>query len=555
MQTSAVFDYEAKSSYTIRVRAVDQGDLPFEKPLTITVGNVNEAPVAVDDPSYSAGEDMVLAVSATDGVLKNDTDTDSTALTAVLVTGPAHASSFDLGADGSFVYTPAADYSGADSFTYKANDGSLDSNVATVSITVKPVNDVPFIAAQTFSIAENSANGAVLGIVVASDADAGQTLAYAITAGNTGGAFAIDPATGALTVATSGALDYEANPSHSFSLTVQVTDSGPAPLSSSAEITVNVIDVNEAPVLAPGSVSNLTAIDEDDTASAGDLVSTILGIAVSDADTGALQGMAVTAVNGSGGGAWQYTTDGITWTPFGAVSEGTARLLASDASTRIRFVPTTDWNSGSPASVFPSITFRAWDPTGSETSGGTADASTSGGTSAFSSEVARPSITVNPVNDAPVLNPNLTLRSTTTDEDPSSNPGTLVGDILATAVSDGDAGAVAGMAVFGADIFSLDGTGGTWEYTLNGGSTWKPIGTVSTAAALLLPSDDNTRIRFVPYPDWNSGSPIVRFPRMVFGAWDQTSGTAGEVADVSTPETTGGRLPSVPTSEGGSASR
>jgi VCBS repeat-containing protein len=59
------------------------------------------------------------------------------------VTPPSHASSFTLNADGSFSYTPVSNYSGPDSFTYKANDGSLDSNIATVSITVTPINDPP----------------------------------------------------------------------------------------------------------------------------------------------------------------------------------------------------------------------------------------------------------------------------------------------------------------------------------------------------------------------------------------------------------------------------
>ena len=60
----------------------------------------------------------------------------------MLVSGPAHGS-LTLNADGSFTYTPAANYNGPDSFTYKANDGQADSNVATVSINVGAVNDAP----------------------------------------------------------------------------------------------------------------------------------------------------------------------------------------------------------------------------------------------------------------------------------------------------------------------------------------------------------------------------------------------------------------------------
>src|SRR5258708_28326752 len=58
---------------------------------------------------------------------------------------------------GSFSYTPAADYNGADSFTFQASDGSLDSNTATISITVTAVNDAPVAASQDLSTAEDTA--------------------------------------------------------------------------------------------------------------------------------------------------------------------------------------------------------------------------------------------------------------------------------------------------------------------------------------------------------------------------------------------------------------
>src|SRR3989475_3561737 len=64
-------------------------------------------------------------------------------LIAILVNGPAHGT-LSLNNDGSFTYTPALNYNGPDSFTYKANDGQVDSPTnATVSITVTPVNDAP----------------------------------------------------------------------------------------------------------------------------------------------------------------------------------------------------------------------------------------------------------------------------------------------------------------------------------------------------------------------------------------------------------------------------
>ena len=107
----------------------------------------NTPPVANDD-AYSTDEDSALVVAAP-GVLGNDTDADGDPLTAILVGGPSHASAFTLNSDGSFNYTPDQAYFGGladgesdtDSFTYKANDGIADSNVATVTITVTGNND------------------------------------------------------------------------------------------------------------------------------------------------------------------------------------------------------------------------------------------------------------------------------------------------------------------------------------------------------------------------------------------------------------------------------
>ncbi len=62
----------------------------------------------------------------------------------MLVTGPSHGT-LTLNADGSFSYTPAANFNGSDSFTYRASDGTLTSNVATVTLTVTAVNDAPTV--------------------------------------------------------------------------------------------------------------------------------------------------------------------------------------------------------------------------------------------------------------------------------------------------------------------------------------------------------------------------------------------------------------------------
>jgi hypothetical protein len=93
----------------------------------------NEPPVAVND-AYTTQWNTVLTVPAP-GVKVNDSDPNNDPLTAIKVTDPAHGT-VTLNADGSLTYKPTANYSGADSFTYKVNDSWLDSNIATVQFTI-----------------------------------------------------------------------------------------------------------------------------------------------------------------------------------------------------------------------------------------------------------------------------------------------------------------------------------------------------------------------------------------------------------------------------------
>src|SRR5206468_3593514 len=115
----------------------------------IAADSTNHAPVATND-SYSANQDTTLNVAAP-GILGNDSDADGNSLTAVKVSNPSHGT-VTVNADGSFAYVPAAGYIGSDSFTYKANDGSLDSNVASVSISVNGVNHAPVATNDAYSV-------------------------------------------------------------------------------------------------------------------------------------------------------------------------------------------------------------------------------------------------------------------------------------------------------------------------------------------------------------------------------------------------------------------
>jgi hypothetical protein len=134
------------TQYTYRARTEFDDETvhtfsPWSKPVTVTA--VNERPVSNAD-NYSTNEDTPLVIPAA-GVLGNDTDVDSPALTVDLssVIGPFNGA-LTMSANGSFVYTPNLNFFGSDSFTYKAKDAFRDSSAAaTVSITVYPVNDAP----------------------------------------------------------------------------------------------------------------------------------------------------------------------------------------------------------------------------------------------------------------------------------------------------------------------------------------------------------------------------------------------------------------------------
>ena len=163
---------------TFQFQATD--GIAASAPATVTVHLTNTAPVAQPD-SYQTAQNTRLSV-ATSGVLTNDTDADGDRLSAQLVTGPTHAASFALGADGSFTYTPTAGYFGTDSFTYKANDGYADSSAVTVTLTVV---GVPTANQQSVAVAFNTAK-----VVTLSGSDPNspaRSLTYAVTTAPTHG--------------------------------------------------------------------------------------------------------------------------------------------------------------------------------------------------------------------------------------------------------------------------------------------------------------------------------------------------------------------------------
>lgn len=109
-------------------------DLLLDNVRVTSTGSVsNTAPVAVDD-NYATARNLPLTIPAA-GLLSNDTDEQFNLITASINTPPSNGN-LVLNPDGGFTYTPALNYTGVDSFTYRANDGSLNSNTATVRISV-----------------------------------------------------------------------------------------------------------------------------------------------------------------------------------------------------------------------------------------------------------------------------------------------------------------------------------------------------------------------------------------------------------------------------------
>ena len=136
---------------------------------TIAVTAVNDAPVA-QFGSASGNEDTTIFGNA----VATDVDNTAAQLTYSLVgvNGGAQHGTVSLNPDGSFAYTPAADFNGTDSFSFKASDGALDSNTASVAITVAPVNDAPVLGGDdAISVTNGGAVVVTTADLTASDVD------------------------------------------------------------------------------------------------------------------------------------------------------------------------------------------------------------------------------------------------------------------------------------------------------------------------------------------------------------------------------------------------
>jgi hypothetical protein len=270
---------------------------------TSTFDNVTitTPPVAVAD-SYSTAEDTPLSIPAS-GVLDNDSDPEGTALTVGTprpVGAPA-SGSLTLNANGSFTYTPGANFNGSDAFTYLANDGVFNSAVATVSITVDARNDAPsFAKGANESVQEGAGGQSVPGWASAISPgpadESAQVVDFLVTNDNAA-LFSSQPA-----ISPAGTLSYApaADADGSATVTVRAHDdggtaNGGTDTSTAQTFTISVSDGNDAPVNGvPGPQTVATN---------GALVfstATGNGISLADADAGAAAvEVALTSTNGT----------------------------------------------------------------------------------------------------------------------------------------------------------------------------------------------------------------------------------------------------------------
>lgn len=162
---------------------------------------------------------------------------------------------------------------------------------------------------------------------------------------------------------------------------------------------------NHAPVL-DNSFSPLL-LSEPEVSNRGTLISTLIAGSITDIDAHALQGMAVKLIT-TNLVTFQFSLDdGLTWIDLGSVSSNSARLLAADDSTRIRFISHVNQDLLIPEALI----FCAWDQT-SGTNGATVDASWTGSSTAFSTTLNMASLSITSINQAPVFTSDSTVNLT-----------------------------------------------------------------------------------------------------------------------------------------------
>ena len=281
---------------------------------TLDLTGGNNAPVALDD-AFSGDEDSQI----TGNVLINDYDFEGDPLSVEAEIIDTANGTVALEADGSFIYTPDANFNGMDSFTYTLSDGALDNtNISTVSITVNPVNDAPVANAGAASGDEDTV---INGSVSASDVD-GDTLTFSLNTAAAHGLVEMD-ADGTFTYTP----DLNYNGADSF--TYDVSDGNGGVDTQTVTLTVN--SVNDAPTMSNGTTA---AVEDGPTV---DVELSVLGDDVDSEDDGTKLVYNILGVLGGGTAAVNGTV--LTFDPgsafqslaLGEIGEATVTVQATDS--------------------------------------------------------------------------------------------------------------------------------------------------------------------------------------------------------------------------------
>lgn len=530
ISVAGAIDRESADSHTITVRATSADGSFSTNNFTIDVSDVDEFDTtSIGDGNASANSVAENSpVGTTAGITAFASDADATTNAITYTFDDDAAGRFAIDANTGLVTVAGAlDYESAASvdITVRATsaDGSFTTQVFTIDLLDQ--NDVaPTITAgQVFVIAENSANGSSLGSVTATDPDSvGSLQNWTIVGGNVGNAFAIDPATGELTVAIGSQLDFETRPNHT--LTVQVSDG--ANTSAVQDVVVSLSNVNEAPINA---LPTAQTADED-----APLVFSVANgnaITVSDVDVGS--GMLVVRLTATNGTLTLASTAGLS---FG-LGDGTADGDMIFAGTTVdiaaaldglSFLPNANYNG--PADI--RVRTRDMGNTGS------------GGELTDDDTIA---IVVRPINDAPVANGDAVTMPTfgpveVVAPGVLSNDSDLEGDTLTAVVVSGPSHGTLTLAADGSFQFTPDATftgSDSFAYQANDGQDVSNVVTVtitlsdSGTTPVPLPDSDPTdqgdppteppqeTIPFQPLPPAN----VVPLPKPVEALFPPTDDT------------------------------
>jgi VCBS repeat-containing protein len=443
--------------------------------VTVTVTCVNDAPSDIALTNSSVSENLPTGTAVGD-FSTTDVDAGDTH-TYALVAGAGSTDNASFQIVGNQLQTNAVfdfETKSVYSIRVQTKDASNATFEKQFNINITDANDAPAVNPSTFAINENSANGSAVGTATYNDPDAGQTHVCAITAGNTGGAFAINASTCAITVANSAALDFETNPT--FALTVQVTDNGTPNLSGSNTVTVNLNNVNEAPVLSGSAFAPAftedgppTLIDDNFTVTDPDGTTTLASATfVLDAATYQNGADVLSFVN----------TANITGT-FNAATRtltlsGTDTIANYDAALRSVTFSTSSQNPGTTRSVTVKVNDGGLDSNG----------------------VVK-TIAVTPVNDPPVVTAGGTLNYTENAAASVIDNTVTVNDVDSPNITSANV-QITGNYVNGQDVLSFVDTAnihgtfdaGTGTLTLTGTDTLAAYQTAMRSVKYNNPSDD-----------------------------------------------------------------